>query len=65
MGNRTRIGEEGLDLPLAGGLAHFLVALPDPQTEICNALRHFRSSKAQRRPGLAPVAPPSDWAAIG
>src|SRR3546814_3473780 len=65
MGDGARVGEERLHFPLAGRLAHLLVALADSQTEIRDALRHSSSPRSRSRGLRVESAPPSrlgsDW----
>src|SRR3546814_20897546 len=65
MGDGARVGEERLHFPLAGRLAHLLVALADSQTEIRDALRHSSSPSSRSRGLRVESAPPSrlgsDW----
>src|SRR3546814_10391666 len=65
MEDGARVGEERLHFPLAGRLAHILVALADSQTEIRDALRHSSSPRSRSRGLRVESAPPSrlgsDW----
>src|SRR3546814_20672864 len=65
MEDGARVGEERLHFPLAGRLAHLLVALADSQTEIRDALRHSSSTRSRSRGLRVESAPPSrlgsDW----